>query len=126
MHRNRFGTMVLAVAAVSWSAAAVLAYEGGAVSGGGSIAGTVKVQGGSQSNITYVIHRRAFTSSEESARREFESFLDRYGLGRDSQDPFAQSDEGNDQQQLRGRHERLHDLNRRQVQPKCQRDRRTE
>jgi DUF4097 and DUF4098 domain-containing protein YvlB len=36
-------------------------------------AGSVKVQGGSQSNITYVIHRRAFTSSEQSARHEFES-----------------------------------------------------
>jgi DUF4097 and DUF4098 domain-containing protein YvlB len=36
-------------------------------------AGSVKVQGGSQSNITYIIHRRAYTSSEQSARREFES-----------------------------------------------------
>ncbi|MGC2248709.1 MAG: hypothetical protein WA609_19050 [Terriglobales bacterium] len=36
-------------------------------------AGAVKVEGGSQSNITYVIHRRAYTSSEQSARREFES-----------------------------------------------------
>ena len=36
-------------------------------------AGSVKVEGGSQSNITYVLHRRAYTSSEQSARREFES-----------------------------------------------------
>jgi DUF4097 and DUF4098 domain-containing protein YvlB len=37
-------------------------------------AGSVKVQGGSQTGITYVIHRRAYTSSEERARREFESY----------------------------------------------------
>ncbi|MGA7567254.1 MAG: hypothetical protein WBW53_14470 [Terriglobales bacterium] len=37
-------------------------------------AGAVKVQGGSQAGITYVIHRRANTSSEEQARREFESY----------------------------------------------------
>ncbi len=36
-------------------------------------AGSVKVQGGSQAGITYVIHRRAYTSSEQKARREFES-----------------------------------------------------
>ena len=36
--------------------------------------GSVKVQGGSQAGITYVIHRRAYTSSEEKARREFESY----------------------------------------------------
>ncbi len=36
--------------------------------------GAVRVQGGSQSNITYVIHRVAYTSSEEQARREFESY----------------------------------------------------
>lgn len=35
--------------------------------------GSVKVQGGSQSTITYVIHRHAYTGSEEQARREFES-----------------------------------------------------
>jgi DUF4097 and DUF4098 domain-containing protein YvlB len=35
--------------------------------------GSVKVQGGSQSNITYTLHRRAYTSSEEKARREFEN-----------------------------------------------------
>jgi len=35
--------------------------------------GSVKVQGGSQAGITYVIHRKAYTSSEEQARREFES-----------------------------------------------------
>lgn len=36
-------------------------------------AGSIKVQGGSQSSITYVLHRRAYTSSEQGARREFES-----------------------------------------------------
>ena len=35
--------------------------------------GSVKVQGGSQAGITYVIHRRAYTSSEQQARREFSS-----------------------------------------------------
>ena len=35
--------------------------------------GSVKVQGGSQSDITFVIHRRAYTGSEEQARREFQS-----------------------------------------------------
>ncbi len=37
-------------------------------------AGAVKVQGGSQAGVTYVIHRRAYTSSEQQARREFESY----------------------------------------------------
>jgi hypothetical protein len=37
-------------------------------------AGSIRVQGGSQTGITYVIHRRAYTSSEERARREFESY----------------------------------------------------
>lgn len=37
-------------------------------------AGSVRVQGGSQAKITYVIHRKAYTSSEEKARREFESY----------------------------------------------------
>jgi len=36
-------------------------------------AGSVRVQGGSQAGITYTIHRRAYTSSEEQARRAFES-----------------------------------------------------
>lgn len=36
--------------------------------------GSVKVQGGSQSGITYVIHRKAYTSSEQQARREFDSY----------------------------------------------------
>jgi DUF4097 and DUF4098 domain-containing protein YvlB len=35
--------------------------------------GSATVQGGSQTAITYVVHRRAYTSSEEQARREFES-----------------------------------------------------
>ena len=37
-------------------------------------AGSVRVQGGSQAGITYIIHRKAYTSSEEKARREFESY----------------------------------------------------
>ncbi|MGA2355904.1 MAG: hypothetical protein ABSG02_15515 [Terriglobales bacterium] len=36
--------------------------------------GSVKVQGGSQSGVTYVIHRKAYTSSEQEARREFDSY----------------------------------------------------
>lgn len=37
-------------------------------------AGSVRVQGGSQAGVTYVIHRMAYTSSEQQARREFESY----------------------------------------------------
>jgi DUF4097 and DUF4098 domain-containing protein YvlB len=37
-------------------------------------AGSVRVQGGSQAGITYVIHRKTYTSSEQQARREFESY----------------------------------------------------
>jgi DUF4097 and DUF4098 domain-containing protein YvlB len=37
-------------------------------------AGSVTVQGGSQAGITYVIHRKAYTSSEQQARHEFESY----------------------------------------------------
>ncbi|MGO9862279.1 MAG: DUF4097 family beta strand repeat-containing protein [Terriglobales bacterium] len=37
-------------------------------------AGEVKVQGGSQSGITYVIRRRSNNSSEEQSRHEFESY----------------------------------------------------
>jgi len=37
-------------------------------------AGSVRVQGGSQAGITYVIHRKAYTSSEQQARRQFESY----------------------------------------------------
>jgi DUF4097 and DUF4098 domain-containing protein YvlB len=36
-------------------------------------AGSVRVQGGAQSGITYTIRRRAYTSSEQQARRAFES-----------------------------------------------------
>lgn len=36
--------------------------------------GSVRAQGGSQSAITFVIHRRAYTSNERQARREFESY----------------------------------------------------
>lgn len=36
--------------------------------------GSVRVQGGSQPGISYVIHTHAYTSSEEKARREFEQY----------------------------------------------------
>src|SRR5438045_5000931 len=36
--------------------------------------GSVRVEGGSQPGISYVIHNRAYTSSEQQARREFESY----------------------------------------------------
>ena len=34
----------------------------------------VRIEGGSQPGISYVIHSRAYTSSERQARREFESY----------------------------------------------------
>src|SRR3982750_851714 len=36
--------------------------------------GSVRVQGGPQPAIGYVIHTRAYTSSEDKARREFEAY----------------------------------------------------
>ena len=36
--------------------------------------GSVRVEGSSQPGISYVIHTRAYTSSEQQARREFESY----------------------------------------------------
>jgi len=36
--------------------------------------GSVRVEGGSQPGISYVIHSRAYTSSEQQARREFEAY----------------------------------------------------
>src|SRR6266700_4921451 len=36
--------------------------------------GTVRVEGGTQQAINYVIHTRAYTSSEQKARREFDSY----------------------------------------------------
>jgi len=36
--------------------------------------GSVRVEGGSQSEISYTIHSRAYTSSEQHARREFEAY----------------------------------------------------
>ena len=36
--------------------------------------GSVRVEGSSQSNITYVIHSRAYTSSEQQARRQFDAY----------------------------------------------------
>jgi hypothetical protein len=37
-------------------------------------AGSVRVEGGSRSGITYVVHNRAFTSSEDKARQEFSHY----------------------------------------------------
>ena len=36
--------------------------------------GSVRVQGGSQQDITYVIRTRSYTSNEKQARHEFESY----------------------------------------------------
>ena len=36
--------------------------------------GSIRVQGGAQSGISYVIHRHAYTSSEQKARRQFETY----------------------------------------------------
>jgi hypothetical protein len=36
--------------------------------------GSVRVEGGSQPSISYAIHNRAYTSSENTARREFEAY----------------------------------------------------
>jgi DUF4097 and DUF4098 domain-containing protein YvlB len=36
--------------------------------------GSVRVEGGSQSGVSYVMHRRAYTSSEPQARHEFETY----------------------------------------------------
>ncbi len=36
--------------------------------------GSVRVQGGSQQDITYVIRTRSYSSEEKTARREFESY----------------------------------------------------
>lgn len=44
--------------------------------------GSVRVEGGSQPGISYVIHSRAYTSSEQQARREFDSYkLSAYSKG---------------------------------------------
>ncbi len=36
--------------------------------------GSIRVQGGAQNGIHYVIHRHAYTSSEQQARRQFETY----------------------------------------------------
>jgi len=36
--------------------------------------GSIRVQGGAQNGITYVIHRHAYTSSEQKARHQFETY----------------------------------------------------
>jgi DUF4097 and DUF4098 domain-containing protein YvlB len=58
--------------------------------------GSVKVQGGSQAGITYVIHRRAYTSSEQQARREFESYRFNTSVKGDTAWIVAESQSGRD------------------------------
>src|SRR5258707_14118821 len=36
--------------------------------------GSVRIQGGSQQDITYVIYKRSYGSDEKQARREFEAY----------------------------------------------------
>ena len=60
-------------------------------------AGSVRVQGGSQAGITYVIHRRAYTSSEQQARREFESYRINTSVKGDTAWIVAESSGGRDQ-----------------------------
>jgi plastocyanin len=45
MLRTRLGTLTAVLAAFSWCAGAAVAYEGGTVTGGGTISGMVKFQG---------------------------------------------------------------------------------
>ncbi len=45
MRKIRFGAMLVALGMVAWCAAPAPAYDGGPVSNGGTISGTVKVQG---------------------------------------------------------------------------------
>ena len=45
MRKSSFGAMVVTLGALVWCAAPASAYEGGAVSNGGTISGTVKLQG---------------------------------------------------------------------------------
>jgi DUF4097 and DUF4098 domain-containing protein YvlB len=59
-------------------------------------AGSVRVQGGSQAGITYVIHRRAYTSSEQQARREFESYRVNTSVKGDTAWIVAESQGGRD------------------------------
>ena len=81
------GVVVAALASLAWCQEPRVYREGsnwvqettGELSGAKNLrvklaSGSVKVLGGSQSGITYVIHRRAYTSSEQQARREFESY----------------------------------------------------
>ena len=58
--------------------------------------GSVKVQGGSQAGITYTIHRRAYKSSEQQARREFESYRIAASLKGDTAWIVAESRAGRD------------------------------
>lgn len=45
MRQTSFGAMVITLGMLAWSAAPAAAYDGGAVSNGGTISGTVKFQG---------------------------------------------------------------------------------
>jgi DUF4097 and DUF4098 domain-containing protein YvlB len=58
--------------------------------------GSVRVQGGSQTGITYVIHRKAYTSSEQQARREFESYRINTSVKGDTAWLVAESQGGRD------------------------------
>jgi DUF4097 and DUF4098 domain-containing protein YvlB len=59
-------------------------------------AGSVRVQGGPQAGISYVIHRRAYTSSEQQARREFESYRVSASVKADTAWLVAESQGGRD------------------------------
>jgi DUF4097 and DUF4098 domain-containing protein YvlB len=59
-------------------------------------AGSVRVQGKSQAGITYVIHRKAYTSSEQQARREFESYRVNTSVKGDTAWIVAESQGGRD------------------------------
>jgi DUF4097 and DUF4098 domain-containing protein YvlB len=58
--------------------------------------GSVRVQGGSQARISYVIHRRAHRSSEQQARREFESYRINASVKGDTAWIVAESQSGQD------------------------------
>jgi len=56
-------------------------------------------------------------------RHQRQTLLDGHALPRRAHYPFAETDEGDDQQYLSRCHGGLHDLNRRQIQAEYQRDR---
>src|SRR3982074_1311092 len=79
--------MVALLAALDRAQETRIAREGGAGAQEGAVSlpavknlrvkvdmGSVVVRGGQQQGINYVIHTRSFTSSEQDARRQFESY----------------------------------------------------